>query len=124
MASCPGSYSLLSKRLEPFQLSASCMPGNLAIMYDSSRRECCGYAIAHGSQVVVMKWRKGAPIHQHTIEPFTRSAEMDSLTFITGVSGKYTYKNMMTYLSQIKWCELSSGHVFVITSFSGFTVNQ
>ena len=118
------SYSQLPKRLESLKLSASCVPGNLAVLYDSTR-ECCGYAVAHRSKVVIIRWEHGTSSKQTVLEPFSSATEVDSLTFITGVStisrlNDYTYK----CLPQVKWCELLSGlTVLVITSFAGFVVN-
>jgi hypothetical protein len=76
-------YNILPGRFESFQLSASCVPGNLAVSYDAAGR-CNGYAIAHGSQVITAKHERDATKHT-TIDPFPKSADIDSLTFVTGV---------------------------------------
>ena len=103
-------YSQLPKRLESLKLSASSFSGNLAVLSDT-RGECCGYAVAHGSSVCVIRWESGSSCKQTLIEPFASATEegvVDSLTLITGV----------------KWCDLLSGQtVLVITSFAGFVVS-
>ena len=103
-------YSQLPKRLESLKLSASSLSGNLAVLSDT-RGECCGYAVAHGSSVCVIRWEPGSSCRQTLIEPFASATEegvVDSLTLITGV----------------KWCDLLSGQtVLVITSFAGFVVS-
>lgn len=118
------SYSQLPKRLESLKLSASCVPGNLAVLCDSTR-ECCGYAVAHSSKVVIIRWEHGTSSKQTVLEPFPSATEVDSLTFITGVS-TISRLNDSKYkcLPQVKWCELLSGViVLVITSFAGFMVS-
>lgn len=85
MAARSITYSPLPKRLEALQRSASVLPNNLAVQRDS-KREVCGYAVAHRSEVVIVRWDETGACKQTVIEPFPRSDELDSLTFVTGVS--------------------------------------
>ncbi|XP_003384692.1 PREDICTED: WD repeat-containing protein 54-like [Amphimedon queenslandica] len=106
MAARSLSYSLLPKRIEGLKRSASLLPNNIAIQRDTNR-EPVGYAVAHRSELVIVRWGQDGSCKQSIVEPFVRSDEIDSLTFITGM----------------KWCLLEGvDPVLVVTSFAGFVV--
>ena len=106
MAARSITYSPLPKRLEALQRSASVLPNNLAVQRDS-KREVCGYAVAHRSEVVIVRWDETGACKQTVIEPFPRSDELDSLTFVTGVSSfsspSFSLSYMMFYCSGIQY---------------------
>ena len=106
MAARSITYSPLPKRLEALQRSASVLPNNLAVQRDS-KREVCGYAVAHRSEVVIVRWGETGACKQTVIEPFPRSDELDSLTFVTGVSSfsspSFSLSYMMFYGSGIQY---------------------
>lgn len=109
-------YALhMHQRLIPLEKCPSPFSGSLAVLSDK-RGECCSYAIACGSHVIIAQVNgedNEVPQEKDTVlEPFSTgnsNGVVDGLTLVTGM----------------KWCTLASGQtVLVVTSFAGFIVSK